>query len=227
MRVFLIVRIFMIVIGRDLQLAIKNGGTTVTLLIFYLSIGVIMPIAIGPDKEMLAGLAPAIIWVGALLSTLLGLDRLFVSDHEDGTLLSLHHANISMASIALAKIIAHWLITALPLILITPLLAIMLFMEMPVFLATMSALLLGTPALTALGAIGAAVAVTLKRGGVVAPILILPLAIPVLIFGVSAANNFAANMVSSSATLFLAALSLLTIAFSPFAISLALKAAQE
>lgn len=218
---------FLIVIGRDLQLAIKSGGTIVTLLTFYISIGVIMPIAIGPDKQLLATLAPAIIWIGALLSTLLGLDRLFIADHEDGTLLGLRHANISLTSISLAKIVAHWLVTALPLIIATPLLAIMLFMELPAFLSTMLALLLGTPALVALGAVGAAISVTLKRGGMIAPVLILPLAIPVLIFGVSAANSFAGPNASNSALLFLGALSLLTVAFAPFAISLALKAAQE
>ncbi len=220
-------RAFLIVIGRDLQLAIKNGGATLTQLIFFISIGVIMPIAIGPDKQILASLAPAIIWIAALLSTLLGLDRLFVADHEDGTLLSLRHASISLTSISLAKIISHWLITALPLILATPLLAVMLFMELPRFLATIAALLLGTPALAALGAIGASISVTLKRGGMVAPILILPLAIPILIFGVSAANSFAGPSASSSAMLFLGAISLLAVAFAPFAISLALKAAEE
>ncbi len=220
-------RAFLIVIGRDLQLAVKNGGTTVTQLIFYLSIGVIMPIAIGPDKQVLASLAPAIIWTAALLSSLLGLERIFVGDHEDGTLLSMGHANISMAAVSLAKIVSHWMISAMPLIFATPLLAVMLFMEMPEFLATMLALLLGTPALAALGALGAAVSVTLKRGGVVAPILILPLAIPVLIFGVSGANSFAGPSASGSAMLFLGAISLLAVAFAPFAISLALRAAEE
>ncbi len=218
---------FFAIIRRDVKLALANGGTTVTLLAFYLSIGVVMPIAIGPDKDMLAALAPAIVWVAALLSTLLGLDRLFVADHEDGTLLSLRHATISMTSIALAKLVAHWLITALPLILATPVLAVMLFMNMDVFLATMGALLLGTPALVALGALGAAVAVTLKRGGVIAPILILPLAIPILIFGIATTNSLAGPDASNAALMFLGALSLLAVTFIPFAISLALRAAAE
>ena len=220
-------RAFLIVIGRDLQLAIKNGGATLTQLIFYVSIGVVMPIAIGPDKQILASLAPAIIWTAVLLSTLLGLERLFVGDHEDGTLLSLHHASVSLTTISLAKIVSHWLITSLPLILATPLLAIMLFMELPQFLATIAALLLGTPALAALGAIGAAVSVTLKRGAMAAPILILPLTIPVLIFGVSATNSFVGQLTFDSAMLFLGAISLLSVAFAPFAISLALRAAEE
>lgn len=215
---------FFTIITRDLKLAIKNGGTTLTLLTFYISIGVIMPIAIGPDKQLLATLAPAIVWVAALLSTLLGLDRLFVSDHEDGTLLAYHHASISLTAISFAKLIAHWLITALPLILATPILAVMLFMELNTFFATIAALMLGTPALVALGALGAAVAVTLKRGGVIAPILILPLTIPILIFGVSATNSLTS---AGASLLFLSAFSLLSVAFTPFAIALALRTAAE
>ena len=218
---------FLAIIARDLKLAVRNGGSTVTLLAFYISIGVIMPIAIGPDKNLLASLAPAIIWVAALLSSLLGLDRLFVADHEDGTLLTLHHANLAMPTIALAKLIAHWLITAVPLILATPLLAIMLFVDLPTFLAVIYALLIGTPALISLGAIGAAIAVSLKRGGVIAPVLILPLAVPILIFGISATNSLAGPDASNAALLFLSAFSLLTLAFAPFAIALALRTAAE
>lgn len=218
---------FFAVISRDLTLAVRNGGSTITLLTFFLTIGVVMPIAIGPNKQLLGELAPAIIWVAALLSSLLGLDRLFISDHEDGTLLGLQHAHISLTTITFAKLIAHWLITALPLILATPVLAIMLFMDMPTFLATILALLLGTPALVALGALGASVAVTLKRGGIIAPILIMPLAMPVLIFGISTTNNLAGPDVSNSALLFLSAFSLLSVAFIPFAIALALKSAEE
>ena len=220
-------RAFLEIIKRDLKLAIRNGGSTVTLLAFYISIGVIMPIAIGPDKNLLASLAPAIVWVAALLSSLLGLDRLFVSDHEDGTLMALHHARLSLSTIALAKLIAHWMIVAVPLILATPFLAVMLFMDLPMFWAIIISLILGTPALVALGAIGAAIAVSLKKGGVIAPILILPLAIPILIFGISATNSLAGPDASNAALLFLSAFSLLTLAFAPFAIALALRTAAE
>ena len=218
---------FFAIISRDLKLAIRNGGSTITLLAFFLTIGVVMPIAIGPDKKLLGELAPAIVWIAALLSSLLGLDRLFLSDHEDGTLLALQHAKISLTAITLAKLIAHWLITALPLILATPVLAVMLFMEMNTFSATILALLLGTPALVALGALGASVAVTLKRGGIIAPILIMPLTVPILIFGISATNNLAGTGAASSALLFLSAFSLLSVTFTPFAIALALKSAEE
>lgn len=218
---------FLAIISKDITLAFRNGGSTLTLLTFFISIGVIMPIAIGPNKQLLGELSPSIIWIAALLSTLLGLDRLFVADHEDGTLRGLQHANVSFVAIALAKLIAHWLITALPLILATPILAVMLFMDMQTFIAILISLLLGTPALISLGAIGAAIAVTLKRGGIIAPILIMPLAIPILIFGISATNSLSGPSASNAALLFLSAFSLLTLSFAPFAIALALKTAAE
>ncbi|VAW20749.1 ABC transporter involved in cytochrome c biogenesis, CcmB subunit [hydrothermal vent metagenome] len=218
---------FFAVIVHDLKLALRTGGSTITLLAFYLSIGMIMPIAIGPDKDVLAQLSPAIIWVGALLSLLLGLERLFVADYEDGTLQSMRNATISLEAISFAKLIVHWLTTALPLILATPILAIMLIMDLETFLRMIAALLVGTPALVALGALGAAVAVSLKRGSMIAPILILPMATPVLIFGVSAVQPIAGAGTSASAFLFLGAFSLLSVAFIPFAIALALRSAAE
>ncbi len=218
---------FMAIIVRDIRLTLRSGGSTITLLAFFLSVGVIIPIAIGPDKETLARLAPAIIWIAALLSTLLGLDRLFITDHEDGTNASLHHASISLEAISFAKLIVHWLVSALPLIVATPFMAIMLIMDMPTLLRTIAALMLGTPALVALGAFGASIAVTLKRGGVLAPILIMPLAVPVLIFGVSAISPAPGSGTSEAAFMFLGALSLLAFAFTPFAIALALRAAHE
>ncbi len=218
---------FLAMIVRDLKLAFRAGGSTITLLAFFLSVGVIIPIAIGPDKETLARLSPAIVWIAALLSALLGLDRLFVADHEDGTLASLRHASISLEAISFAKLIVHWLVSALPLILATPFMAVMLIMDMPTLLRTIAALALGTPALVALGAFGAAIAVSLKRGGVLAPVLIIPLAIPVLIFGVSAIQPAPGSGSSGAAFLFLGALSLLAFAFAPFAIALALRAADE
>jgi len=218
---------FLAVIIYDLKLALRTGGSTTTLVAFYLSIGMIMPIAIGPDKDVLAQLSPAIVWVGALLSLLLGLERLFVADHEDGTLLAMRNATISLEAISFAKLIVHWLTTALPLILATPILAVMLIMDLDTFVRMIAALLIGTPALVALGAIGAAVAVSLKRGSMIAPILILPMATPVLIFGVSAVQPIAGAGTSTSAFLFLGAFSLLTFAFIPFAIALALRSAAE
>ena len=218
---------FWAVLARDTRLALRSGGSTITLLAFYLLIGIIMPIAIGPDKEVLSSLAPAIIWTGALLSVLLGLDRLFVADHQDGSLASVRHASISLEAISFAKLIVHWCFTALPLIAATPFMAVMLIMDMQTLLKTIASLTLGTPALVALGGFGASVAVSLRRGGVLAPILIMPLSVPILIFGVSAIQPSPGAGTSTTAFLFLGALSLLGIAFLPFAIALALRAGEE
>lgn len=218
---------FLALIRRDLTLAIRSGGSTLTLLAFYLAVGTIMPIAIGPDKQLLAQLAPALIWVGILLSMLLGLDRLFLNDHEDGSLALMRYADLPLPAICLAKLLVHWLVTALPLILMTPIMAMLFAMDGAALWRTVLALLAGSPAIVALGGIGAAVAVSLRGGGFLAPIIILPLTIPVLIFGVSAISPAAGAGTSSAAFLFLVALSLLATAFSPFAIALALKLAED
>ena len=212
------------IIGRDLRLAARSGGDVLTLVLFFVMVGAIVPFAIGPDKAMLSRLAPGIVWIAAFLAMLLGLDRLFRADDEDGTLLLYRNAAIPLEAIVFGKLVAHWLLTALPLILASPLLAILLGMDMPVWLRTLAALLCGTPALTALGVIGEAATVSLKRGGLLAPVLIVPLAIPVLIFGVGA---IAAAGGSNAALLFLGAFSLVAVAFCPFLAALALKLGSE
>ena len=214
---------FLAVIKRDLKLATRIGGDALTVVLFYLMVGAIMPFAIGPDKILLAKLGPAIIWISALLSLLLALDRLFRNDHEDGSLIAMRQAALPLELIILAKLIAHWLTSALPLIIATPLLAILLNLDLAQSIKTMISLLIGTPALVCFGAIGAAVTVTIKRGGLIAPILILPLSIPTLIFGVSALSTGAISGASNAAFLFLAAITLLSLVFTPFATALALK----
>jgi heme exporter protein B len=215
---------FLTVLGRDLRLAARTGGDALTLVLFFVMAGAIMPFAIGPDRVLLQKLAPGIIWLAAFLSMLLGLDRLFRADEDDGTLLLFRHAGIPLEAIVFAKVAAHWLLTALPLLVASPILAILLSMDMPVWGQTALALLVGTPALTAFGTIGAAVTVSLRRGGLLAPVLILPLSIPVLIFGAAGAGGAAG---SSAAILFLAALSLVSVAFCPFAAALALRLGSE
>ncbi|MEO8756326.1 MAG: heme exporter protein CcmB [Devosia sp.] len=212
------------IIGRDLKLATRTGGDALTLVLFFVMAAAIMPFAIGPDRVLLAKLSPAIIWIAAFLSILLGLDRLFRADEDDGTLLLLHHAAIPLELVVAGKVLAHWLLTALPLLIASPLLAVLLSMDASLWAKTVLALLLGTPALTAFGVIGAAVTVSLKRGGLLAPVLILPLCIPVLIFGVALV---AAPEGSSAALLFLSALSLVSVAFCPFAAALALRVGSE
>lgn len=214
---------FLALVGRDLRLAFRVGGEALTLVLFFVMIGVVVPFAIGPDSAQLGRLAPGIVWIAAFLSMLLGLDRLFRADDEDGSLRLFRHAALPLPALVLAKMLAHWLLTALPLILASPILAVMLSMSMEDWLRAMLSLALGTPALVAFGTLGAAVTVSLKRGGLIAPVLILPLCVPVLIFGVGAI----AGLGTAQATVFLAAISLLTTAFSPFFAALALQAAED
>jgi heme exporter protein B len=215
---------FLAIVGRDLRLAARTGGDALTLVLFFVMAAAIMPFAIGPDRVLLARLAPGLVWIAAFLSMLLGLDRLFRADEDDGTLLLLRHAAIPLEAVVAGKVVAHWLLTALPLLVASPLLAVLLAMDGGLWGRTVLALLLGTPALTAFGVIGATVTVSLKRGGLLAPVLILPLAIPVLIFGVALV---AAPEGSSAALLFLCAISLVSVAFCPFAAALALKVGSE
>ena len=210
-------------IGRDLRLAVRGGADALTLVLFFVMVGAVVPFAIGPDRVLLAKLGPGIVWIAAFLSMLLGLDRLFRADEDDGTLLLFRHAAIPLEAIVGGKVVAHWLLTALPVLIASPLLAILLSMDAATWGRTVLALLLGTPALTAFGTIGAAVTVSLKRGGLLAPVLILPLSIPVLIFGVASVTADG----SSAALLFLAALSLVSVAFCPFAAALALRVGSE
>lgn len=213
----------MAIIGRDVRLALRAGGEAFTLVLFFVMIAAIAPFAIGPDKALLSRLAPGLVWIAALLSMLLGLDRLFRADSEDGSLVLFRHAAIPLEMVVGAKVIAHWLVTALPLIVATPVLALLLSMDAATLGRTVLSLLCGTPALCGLGAIGAAVTVGLPRGGVLAAVLLVPLAIPVLIFGVGAIGDLAAG----SALLLLIALSLVTCAVSPFVAALALRMGED
>jgi len=218
---------FLAVIGRDLRLSLRTGGDALTLVLFFVMIGILVPFAIGPDARLLARLAPGIVWIAAFLAMLLGLDRLFRSDAEDGSLMLLQQAQMPLEAVVGAKVIAHWTLTALPLLCASPILAIVLAMDFPTFVRCLVALLVGTPALVALGAVGAAVTVALRRGGLIAPVLILPLAIPVLIFGVGAIAAGPVPGAADSALLLLAALSVLLVGLCPFAAALALRVSED
>ncbi len=215
---------FLAVVLRDARLGLRAGGDAMTLVLFFVSVGAIVPFAVGPDRELLARIAPGIVWIAALLSMLLGLDRLFRADAEDGSLAVFRHAAVPMPAIVLAKMVAHWLTSALPLVVATPILALLLSMPGDVLLKTALSLACGTPALTALGAFGAAITVSLPRAGLIAPVVIMPLAIPVLILGVGA---IAGPMEPDSALLVLISLSLVAVAFIPFAAALALRLADD
>ena len=208
---------------RELRLALRGGGDMLTLVLFFVIVGAIVPFAVGPDRELLARIAPGVVWISAFLAMLLGLDRLFRPDHEDGSLILLRQAELPLSAVVAAKLIVHWVVSALPLLVASPFVAMLLAMDVATFWRTLLSLLLGTPALAAFGAVGAAVTVSIRRGGLIAPILIAPLSIPVLIFGT---GSITATQ-SAAALLFLAALSLMATALSPFAAALAISSGED
>jgi heme exporter protein B len=218
---------FLAVLQRELRLSLSGSGELLTLLLFFIITGALVPFAVGPDQDLLARIAPGIVWIAAFLSMLMGLDRLFRPDREDGTLALYRLADLPLSAVIAAKVIGHWLTSALPLIIATPFLAMILGMDLGTFWRTLLSLLLGTPALAAFGTFGAAVTVALRRGGLLAPILIAPLCLPVLIFGVGAISPMGGPDQAGAATLFLAALSLISVALSPFASALAIVWGEE
>lgn len=212
---------------RDIRLALAGGGEVLTLLLFFIIVGAIVPFAVGPDKPLLTRIAPGIVWIAAFLAMLLGLDRLFRPDQEDGTLALYRLAAMPLWVIIGAKVIVHWLTSALPLILASPFLAMILGMDMDTFWRMVLSLLLGTPALAGFGVFGAAITVAIRRGTLLAPILIAPLCVPVLIFGVGAISSLGGPGQTGAAMLFLAALSLMAVALSPFVAALAIGWGEE
>ena len=211
---------------RDIRLSIRAGGGALIGVIFFLAVIATIPFGVGPDLNLLSRIGPAILWIAALLACLLGLDRLFQADREDGSLdlLVLNHDRHMLALTVLVKCLAHWMGSVLPLVIAAPLLGLFMNMEPVGIGATALTLLTGTPAITFIGAAGAAVAVALPRGGLLISVLVLPLTIPVLIFGVSASYGAVANpapflqpfLILTALTLFLAVLG-------PLAAALALR----
>ena len=175
-------------LAREFRLALRAGSGTLTGLLFFLAVVATIPFGVGPDMKLLARIGPAILWIGALLASLLGLDRMFQIDREDGSLdlMIAGQDFYGLCATVWTKAFAHWLTAVLPLVIAAPALGLIMNMEPLAISAAMLTLLAGTPALTFIGAAGAAITVSLPRGGLLVSVLILPLAIPVLIFGVSA-----------------------------------------
>ena len=202
-------RAFLAVMARDLRLAGRIGGSGGLGLVFFLMLVTLIPFALGPDLNLLSRIGPAVLWLAAVLATLIGLDRLFQADEEDGSLDLMLASPLPLELVVLAKALAHWLTTGLPLALAAPLFGLLVALTPAAMLAMIVTLLVGTPALTFIGAVGAALTATLRRGGLILAILILPLMIPTLIFGVSAANAATGGTVPfMTPLLILAALSL-------------------
>jgi heme exporter protein B len=213
---------------RELRIARRIGGGAPVGAVFFLILVAVMPFALGPDLNLLARLGPALLWIAALLATLLGLDRLFQADHEDGTLDILVAGSLPLELAVLIKCAAHWTASTLPLIVVSPLFGLMLAMTPTPLMLVAATLLAGTPALTMIGAIGAALTVSLRRGGLLMAVLVLPLTIPVLIFGVAAASAASGGAAPFFAPfLVLCALSLFAIAAAPFAAAAALRYVRE
>jgi len=209
---------------RDMRLAVRVGGGALMGALFFLIVVVMAPFAVGPDLKLLARIGPAILWLGALLASLLALDRLFATDYEDGSLDLLMTSPMPLELTIAAKAAAHWLTTGLPLVLIAPLLGLMLNVEISATGALMLTLLAGTPALTFIGTIGAALSVALRRGGLLLAVLVLPLTIPVLIFGVAAAEAAITGPAPFGPPFtILCALSLMSFVVGPFAAAAALR----
>ncbi|CTQ69797.1 MULTISPECIES: heme exporter protein CcmB [Stappiaceae] len=213
---------------RDLRLSVRVGGSALVGVLFFLAVVTVIPFGVGPDLNLLARIGPAILWIGALLATLLGLDRLFQADRDDGTLDLMLMAGRPLELVVLIKCLAHWTATGLPLVVAAPVLGIFLNLD-PVSMAAVTAtLLVGTPALTLIGAIGASLTVSLRRGGLLLAVLVVPLAIPVLIFGVSSADAAIRDPVPFlTPFLILCALSLIAAVVGPIASATALRFASD
>ncbi|MDA1099807.1 MAG: heme exporter protein CcmB [Proteobacteria bacterium] len=218
---------FLAVIARDLRLAVRQGGATFLALVFFLLTVTLFPLGIGPEPALLARVAPGVLWVAALLAAMLSLDRLFQADFEDGSLEQLTLSGLPLGGIVLAKIVAHWLTTGLPLLLAAPILAVLLNMNSEGFAALLLSMAIGTPALSLIGAIGAALTLTVRRGGVLLSLLVLPLYIPVLIFGVAAIDAAVHGLNAKPHVLLLAALTLAAVPLCPWAAAAAVKLSLE
>jgi heme exporter protein B len=209
---------------RDMRISVRVGGGALMGALFFLIVVVMVPFAVGPDLKLLALIGPAILWLGALLASLLALDRLFATDHDDGSLDLLMMGPLPLELAVAAKAVAHWITTGLPLVVISPLLALLLNVELRAVGPLALTLLAGTPALTFIGLIGAALSVALRRGGLLLAVLVLPLTIPVLIFGVAAANAAIAGPAPFGPPFtILCALSLASLVLGPFAAGAALR----
>jgi len=219
-------RFFWALVKRDLALALRLGGGAALSVGFFLVIVALQPLGIGPDPKTLKIIAPGVMWIALLLSVLLSADRIFQADFEEGSLDVIMMSPLPLEMAVLAKALAHWLSTCLPLVLVTPVLGIFLNLEPSHFAALVFIALIGSPALSLMSAIGAAMTVGLRRGGLLLSVLVLPLLVPVLIFGVLALQNFSESFISSP-LLILMAISLTSLVLCPIAASAALRANNE
>ncbi|MFT3857177.1 MAG: heme exporter protein CcmB [Aquabacterium sp.] len=220
-------RVFWAVVHRDMLLAFRRRSEVLGSLFFFLMVSALFPLGVGPERELLRTMAPGILWVAALLASMLSLQRLFALDHADGTLEQMLLSPRPLMVIVVAKLVAHWLVSGLPLVLLAPLLALQFDLPAPAVGVLTFSLLLGTPVLSLIGGIGAALTLGLRGGGVLLALLVLPLYIPVLIFGAGAVGAHAAGLGAEAHLLVLAGLLSGAFALTPWATAAALRVAVE
>jgi len=218
---------FISIVRRDLRLAMRQGSDSVMVVMFFVLTVILFPFGIGPEGNILARVAPGVIMVAALLASMLSLERIFQADYEDGSLELLALSPVPLEVTVLAKTLAHWLTTGLPLIIASPLLAVLMNMDVKGFSMLMVALLLATPTLSLIGAIGAALVLGSRRGGVLISLLVLPLFVPVLIFGVSLVDAALGGFAVKSQILILSGILLACLALCPFAAATAVRQSVE
>jgi len=215
------------ILRRDLLLALRRRGDVSTALLFFVIVASLFPLGVGAEPNLLRAVAPGVIWVAALLSSMLALSRLFADDHADGTLEQMLLGAAPLGVIVAAKVLAHWLVSGLPLVAIAPLIALQYDLPVPLYGTLALSLLLGTPVLSLIGAVGAALTLGLRGGGVLLALLVLPLYVPVLIFGAGSVDMAAAGLAPQGQLQLLAALLVVSAAFAPWAIAAALRISTE
>ena len=215
------------IIHRDLRLALRQGSDSVMVVTFFVLTVVLFPFGLGPETNLLERTSAGVLWVTALLASMLSLDRLFLADYEDGSLELLALTPTPLELLVIGKVIAHWLTTGLPLMVAAPLLAVLLHMHADGFVTLLLTMLLGTPTLSLIGAMGAALVLGARRGGVLLSLLVLPLYIPVLIFGVGAIDAAVQGLPSNGLLLMLGGLLLAALPLAPWAAAAALRQALE
>ncbi len=218
---------FFSLIGRDLRLALRGGIGSLVTVVFFVIAATLFPLGVGPESVLLERIAPGVLWVCDLLATMLSLDRMFQDDYDDGSLEVIALGPLPLEFVVLAKVLAHWLTTGLPLIIAAPVLAVLLNMSMQGFAVLMISLLLGTPILSLIGSVGAALTVGLKRGGILISLMVLPLYVPVLIFAVGAVEGAIFGLGAQANLLILAGGFIFFLVLTPWASAAALRMALE
>lgn len=215
--------IFLRVFRRDLKLAVRSAGQWLNPLLFFVIVVTLFPLGIGPGPNMLATIAPGVLWVSALLAMMLSLDALFANDFRDGTLEQMVLGGYPLSVVVIGKVMAHWVTSGLPLVLLSPLLGLMMQLPQGAYTVLVASLLLGTLSLSFIGGIGAALVVSLNQGGVLLSLLVLPLTVPVLIFGSGAVSSAGMGLDIAAHLSLLAAIALLSVSLAPLAIAGALR----